>query len=259
MSNDKMNITNSYKTNIYQKEKNIPMTTSNPILEKVEELRRGVDVQHMLEGPFFQHLEKFALNDTQMQTFFVDYYSIVRTSYRMLAAGILSANAENIETIQHLVEILSSESGEPNHMELYFRWASHFDITMVDLQTARPNPSALVFEGVLMDYYSSRDDLTKLAAQLAVEDCAEVLIKGLDRGFRKYQLPTRAYAYLAAHLVIENDEEGHSRWCLNSLAKRSDVLDRFADVEHIYLRIYEAFCGVFNGIYQAWSNQRMVA
>ena len=67
-----------------------------------------------------------------------------------------------------------------------------------------------------MGYFSSNDSFVHRAAQLGLEDCAQVLIEGLDQGFKKYNVGTRAYGYLMIHLLLENDEDGHSRWAIDS-------------------------------------------
>jgi hypothetical protein len=103
-----------------------------------------------------------------------------------------------------------------------------------------------------MGYFNSPSRFEKLVAQLAVEDCAEVLIQGLDRGFRQYEMPSRAYGYLAAHLLLENDEDGHSRWAIESLSREPELKDRLEEAHSIYESVYRAFCGVFDGVYRAW-------
>ena len=55
------------------------------------------------------------------------------------------------------------------------------------------------------------------------------------------------------HLLLENDEDGHSRWAIDSLASAPDLQSRLNEFEAVYRRVYEAFVGVFNGIYAAWT------
>lgn len=222
-------------------------------LDIIEEVRLRADVKQMLERPFFVHIKKNRLSKAELREFFCQYYSIVKTSYRMLAAGILSAKPEDTNTIEHLVRFLETESGgHPNHLGYYLRWAEHFGVNVDELAAVRPNKKSQKFEDVLMSFYETPDSLIKQAAQVGVEDCAEVLIEGLDRGFKKYPMPTRAYGYLAIHRLLENDEEGHSRWAIDSLAEAPDLLERLDEVESVHRRVYEAFTGVFDGIYEAW-------
>jgi pyrroloquinoline quinone (PQQ) biosynthesis protein C len=222
-------------------------------LALIEDIRRRSNVREMLKRPFFVHLKKHRLNKEALKEFFSQYYSIVKTSYKMLAAGILSARPEETETIEHLVRFLETESGgHPNHLGYYIRWAEHFDVSVETLAAVRPNKKSKAFEDTLMSFFNSPDSLTKQAAQVGVEDCAEVLIEGLDRGFRKYPMPTRAYGYLAIHRLLENDEEGHSRWAIDSLAQCTDLRSRIGEVEAVHRKVYHAFVGVFDGIYEAW-------
>lgn len=222
-------------------------------LELIEQIRRRSNVREMLKRPFFVHLKSHRLKQEAFKEFFCQYYSIVKTSYKMLAAGILSTKPEETETIEHLVRFLETESGgHPNHLGYYLRWAEHFNVSAETLGAAKPNKKSLAFEETLMSFFHSPDGLIKQAAQVGVEDCAEVLIDGLDRGFRKYPMPTRAYGYLAIHRLLENDEEGHSRWAIDSLAESADLRGRIDEVEAIHRRVYAAFVGVFDGIYDAW-------
>ena len=223
-------------------------------LEIIEDIRRRANVKKMLDTPFFVHIRKNRLSKDELKEFFCQYYSIVKTSYRMLAAGILSARPEDTNTVEHLVRFLETESGNhPNHLGYYLRWAEHFGVSADDLASTKPNKKSRQFEDVLMAFYETPDSLVKQAAQVGVEDCAEVLIEGLDRGFKKYPMPTRAYGYLAIHRLLENDEEGHSRWAIDSLAEAPDLFERLDEVEDIHRRVYEAFTGVFAGIYEAWN------
>lgn len=225
----------------------------NP-LRIIEEVRERANVKKMLERPFFVHIKKNRLSKEELKGFFCQYYSIVKTSYRMLAAGILSSIPEDTNTVEHLVRFLETESGgHPNHLGYYLRWAEHFGVTADDLAAVRPNQKSQTFEDVLMSFYQTPDSLIKQAAQVGVEDCAEVLIEGLDRGFKKYPMPTRAYGYLAIHRLLENDEEGHSRWAIDSLAEAPDLMERLSEVESVHRCVYEAFTEVFDGIYEAWN------
>ena len=224
---------------------------------RIGRLRQTVDVARMLQRPFFTHITHTPMTEDELRTFFRQYYVIVRTSYRMLAAGILSAPSSDVNMIVHLVRFLETESGGvPNHLAYYHRWAEAFGVTLDDLESARWNPHSQAFEDLLMECFNTTDSHTKLSAQLAVEDCAAVLIEGLDQGFRHFRMTSRTYGYLAAHRLLENDEDGHSRWALDELARSSDLDRRFAEVETCYQRVYQAFVNVFDGIYDEWQRVR---
>jgi pyrroloquinoline quinone (PQQ) biosynthesis protein C len=207
----------------------------------------------MLEIPFFVDLKRRRLSDQELHEFFCQYYSIVKTSYRMLAAGILNTAPEDTDAIGHLVRFLETESGgNPSHLTHYLRWAEHFGVSKAELAAAQPNEHSRAFEDTLMGFFSSHDSFIHRAAQLGLEDCAEVLIDGLDQGFKKYEITTRAYGYLMIHLLLENDEDGHSRWAIDSLINAPGLADRLDELETIYHCVYRAFEGVFNGIHQRW-------
>jgi len=223
------------------------------VLNSIEDIRRRANVRQMLERPFFVHLKQYDLSPAELSEFFCQYYTIVKTSYRMLAAGILSTPAEDTDAVGHLVRFLETESGgEPNHLGYYLRWAEHFDVSEADLAAAQQHPQSRAFEETLMSDFASTDSFIKRAAQLGVEDCAEVLIDGLDQGFKRYPITTRAYGYLMAHLLLENDEDGHSRWAIDSLADAPELPARLEELEAVHQRVYNAFVGVFDGIYEAW-------
>jgi pyrroloquinoline quinone (PQQ) biosynthesis protein C len=220
---------------------------------RIAELRKRLHARRMLDTPFFVHIKQHRLGDRELRDFFLQYYSIVKTSYRMLAAGILSTAPEDADAIGHLVRFLETESGgDPSHLTHYLRWAEYFGVSRADLAAAAPNERSKAFEDTLMGYFSSTDSFVHKAAQLGLEDCAEVLIEGLDQGFRNHQMTTRSYGYLMIHLLLENDEDGHSRWAIDSLAEAPELDQRWDEVEAVYSGVYDAFEGVFNGIYAAW-------
>jgi pyrroloquinoline quinone (PQQ) biosynthesis protein C len=112
---------------------------SNAAIDQIEDIRCRADARRMLQIPFFVYLKDNRLNDQQMRDFFCQYYSIVKTSYRMLAAGILNTQPEDTESIGHLVRFLETESGgDVSHLTHYLRWAEHFGIGAADLAAARP-------------------------------------------------------------------------------------------------------------------------
>jgi pyrroloquinoline quinone (PQQ) biosynthesis protein C len=231
----------------------LAIQAENP-LRIIEDIRKRANIRKMLERPFFVHIRKNRLSKDELKVFFCQYYSIVKTSYRMLAAGILSSVPEDTNTVEHLVRFLETESGgHPNHLGYYLRWAEHFGVSAKELAAVKPNKKSQAFEDILMSFYETPDSIIKQAAQVGVEDCAEVLIEGLDRGFKKYPMTTRAYGYLAIHRLLENDEEGHSRWAIDSLAEAPDLLARLDEVESVHRRVDEAFNGVFDGIYETWN------
>jgi pyrroloquinoline quinone (PQQ) biosynthesis protein C len=229
-------------------------------IEKIEDLRSRVNAKKMLDEPFFVHIKKNRLTKAEHKEFFCQYYSIVKTSYRMLAAGILSTPPEDFDTVEHLVRFLETESGgHPNHLGHYFRWAEAFGTTPADLASTEPNQRSKEFDDVLMDYFSSTDALIKQAAQVGLEDCAEILIEGLDRGYKKYPMTAKAYGYLAIHRLLENDEEGHSRWAIDSIAQNPQLASRMDEVEEVYRRVYDIFSGVFAGVYESWASAHSLA
>jgi pyrroloquinoline quinone (PQQ) biosynthesis protein C len=231
----------------------LPTAATKLTLDQIEGIRQRADARRMLRIPFFVELKNRRLYDHEMRDFFLQYYSIVKTSYRMLAAGILNSRPEDADSIRHLLRFLDTESGgETSHLTHYLRWAEHFGVSAADLAAAQPNGTSRAFEETLMGYYSTGDSFVHRAAQLGLEDSAQVLIEGLDQGFRQYNMPTRAYGYLMIHLLLENDEDGHSRWAIDSLAETSDLTDRLAELGTIYNRVYDAFENVFNGIHEDW-------
>lgn len=222
-------------------------------LESIEAIRKRADAKRMLKEPFFAYIKRNRLTPEQHNEFFCQYYTIVKTAYRMLVAGILSTPPEDVDTTEHLVKFLETEAGgHPNHLGHYLRWADSFGVSQENLSSAAPNERSKDFEDTLMNYFSSTDKLVKQAAQVGLEDCAEILIDGLDKGYKKYPMTAKAYGYLAIHRLLENDEEGHSRWAIDSIAKNPELDTRLAEVEQIYNRVYDIFSGVFQGIYDAW-------
>ncbi|HVG20629.1 MAG TPA: iron-containing redox enzyme family protein [Blastocatellia bacterium] len=230
-------------------------TTTDPEknIESIEAIRKRADAKRMLKESFFTYIKRNRLTAEQQREFFLQYYTIVKTSYRMLAAGILSTPPEDVDTVEHLVKFLETESGgHPNHLGHYVRWAESFGVSKESLAAAVPNARSRDFDETLMKYFSSEDCLVKQAAQVGLEDCAEVLIDGLDKGFKKYPMSAKAYGYLAIHRLLENDEEGHSRWAIDSIAKNPELNSRLDEVERIYNRVYDIFSGVFQGIFESW-------
>jgi len=235
---------------------NASNNASKPALDQIEWVRQAADVRRMLRIPFFVDLKTKSLSNQEMRDFFLQYYSIVKTSYRMLAAGILNSQPEDADSISHLVRFLETESGgETTHLAYYLRWAEHFGISKDELAAAQPNHKSRAFEDILMGYFSSHDSFVHRAAQLGLEDCAQVLIEGLDQGFKKYNIPTRAYGYLMVHLLLENDEDGHSRWAIDSLANAPELEKRLEEFQAIYRRVYDAFEDAFNGIHDDWQRK----
>jgi pyrroloquinoline quinone (PQQ) biosynthesis protein C len=224
-------------------------------LQCIEEIRRDVDVRQMLEIPFFKHIRQHRLSNAEIREFFCQYYSIVKTSYRMLAAGILSTAPEDTDAIGQLVRFLETESGgDASHLTHYLRWAEYFGISKADLAAATPSRLSRAFEDTLMGFFSADDAFIHKAAQLGLEDSAEVLITGLHQGFKQYDVTARAYGYLMIHLLLENDEDGHSRWAIDAFRGAPDILDRLDELKTVYTRVYKAFEGVFNGIYDTWTS-----
>ena len=229
-------------------------------LADIEAIRNRANAKKMLKEPFFTHIKQNRLTAEQHKEFFGQYYTIVKTSYRMLAAGILSTPPEDADTIEHLVKFLETESGgHPNHLGHYLRWAASFGVTKDDLLAAKPNKKSRDFDDTLMTYFASSDSLVKQAAQVGLEDCAEVLIDGLDKGYKRYPMTAKAYGYLAIHRLLENDEEGHSRWAIDSIVENPELSSRLDEVVLVYNRVYDIFSGVFQGVHEAWYAQKRAA
>jgi len=87
----------------------IPANDPESSIAIIEGIRKRVNADKMLKEPFFAYIKKNRLTKADHKTFFTQYYTIVKTSYRMLAAGILSTPAEDTDTIEHLVRFLETD------------------------------------------------------------------------------------------------------------------------------------------------------
>jgi pyrroloquinoline quinone (PQQ) biosynthesis protein C len=218
-------------------------------------LRAMANAPTVRESAFFQALSGNRLDESHLRIFFVDYYEVVKTSYRMLAASVSRVPSSETELIAYLMRFLETEAGgQPSHLILYHRWAEYFGFPVDSLLAAEAAPAAKAFSRTLMDIYSSGDKVRILAAQLAVEDCAEVLIAGLDDGFRQYGIPHTSYGYLYAHLLLENDIDGHSQWAREVLSTIPSTVPGVEIATNTMLSVTSAFRGVFDGIEQQWNH-----
>lgn len=211
-------------------------------------LRRLAGANEIATSPFFAALKNGTLNDQQLKLFFVDYYEIVKASYKMLASALVQIPTNNLPLIKYVMKFLETEAGgHVSHLEYYHIWVEEFGVSVDDLNGNKPSTAALKFSEVMMGIYSSGGATRILAAQLATEDSAEVLINSLSEGFFAKKMSHRAKAYLYSHLLLENDESGHSAWARDALCQSDCLEDNLALIEETMIQVTAAFKGVFDG------------
>ena len=195
----------------------------------VEEIDARVARQHLLQHPFYQAWSRGELSMDALRDYATQYYQHVAAFPTYLSA--VHAQTEDQEVRRHiLANLMDEEAGEPNHPELWLRFAESLGLNREDVKRAEAWPATRALIDGFRECCGERGTGVGLAALYAYESqipaVSEKKIDGL-REFYGFTDP-EGYRYFTVH--IEADRE-HAAVEAAQMAQVFDEGERGAALE----------------------------
>jgi pyrroloquinoline-quinone synthase len=202
--------------------------TSNSI---VHEIDARVARQHLLQHPFYQAWSRGELSLDALRDYAAQYYHHVAAFPTYLSA--VHAQTEDAEVRRHILSnLMDEEAGEPNHPELWLRFAESLGLSREDVKRTLQWEATRALIAGFRDCCGERGTGVGLAALYAYESqipaVSEKKIEGLKEfyGFRDAE----GYRYFSVH--IEADRE-HAAVEAAQIAQVLDEAERGAALEAV--------------------------
>jgi pyrroloquinoline-quinone synthase len=193
----------------------------NPVTDSIDQ---QIAERRLLLHPFYQRWSAGTLSREALADYAKQYYHHVAAFPRYLSA--VHANTTDMETRrQILANLVDEEAGNPNHPELWLRFAEGVGAKREEAQRAEPWEET----GRLVDAFHStcRDGSTAegLAALYAYEsqipEVAEAKIAGLKKFYRVNN--PRTLAYFEVHVRADQEHSAVERKLLNRYVNETNA------------------------------------
>lgn len=202
--------------------------TSNSI---VHEIDARVARQHLLQHPFYQAWSRGELSLDALRDYAAQYYHHVAAFPTYLSA-VHAQTEDAVVRRQVLANLMDEEAGEPNHPELWLRFAESLGLSREDVKRTPQWEATRALIAGFRDCCGERGTGVGLAALYAYESqipaVSEKKIEGLKEfyGFRDAE----GYRYFTVH--IEADRE-HAAVEAAQMAQVLDDAERGAALEAV--------------------------
>lgn len=172
----------------------------------VEEIDARVARQHLLQHPFYQAWSRGELTLEALRDYATQYYQHVAAFPTYLSA--VHAQTESAEVRRHiLANLMDEEAGEPNHPELWLRFAESLGLKREDVKRAEPWPATRALIDGFRQCCGERGTGVGLAALYAYESQIPAVSEKKIEGLKEFYGFTDAEGYRYFTVHIEADRE----------------------------------------------------
>lgn len=210
-----------------------------PTRSIIEEIDQRVARQHLLNHPFYQAWSRGELPPAALRDYAAQYYHHVAAFPTYLSA--VHAQTEDAALRRQILNnLMDEEAGNPNHPELWLRFAESLGLDAETVKSGRqwPETKALIdgFRSCCRDRGTSAGLAALYAYESQIPAVSEKKIDGLKQfyGFRN----SDGYAYFTVH--IEADRE-------HAAVEREQLARTVSDADHSVTM--QSVDEVLNGLY----------
>ena len=183
----------------------------------IDELDARVAAKHLLTHPFYQAWSRGELSNAALQDYARQYYHHVAAFPTYLSA-VHSNTDDQIVRRQILLNLMDEEAGDPNHPELWLRFAESLGVSREDVRSAEQWDETknliTAFRSVCRDG-AATDGLAALYSyESQVPAVSESKIVGL---IKYYNFTDEAgYRYFSVHVEADVEHSAQERSLLES-------------------------------------------
>lgn len=204
-----------------------------------------IAARHLLDHPFYQAWNKGELTSAALQEYAAQYYQHVAAFPTYLSA--VHARTEDQSVRRHILQnLIDEEAGDPNHPELWLRFAMGLGL---DPQATRNTESWPETDGLINSFRSLCSDrpvVEGLAALYAYESQIPAVSETKIEGLQKYYGVTdkRTTAYFDVHIEADKEHAAVERALLTEMVTDANAPNVQASVARTLDALYEMLNGV---------------
>lgn len=204
-----------------------------------------VAARHLLTHPFYLAWTRGELSKETLADYAGQYYQHVAAFPTYLSA--LHARCDDQPTRRHILQnLIDEEAGEPNHPQLWRRFAASLGVTSAQLDEAETWPETAELIATFRDLCSQGDLSEGLAALYAYESqipaVSESKIDGLVRHY-DFTNP-ESYRYFSVHIEADKEHAAVERQLLAANVRPESREQVTAAVDRALGALWELLSGV---------------
>lgn len=204
-----------------------------------------VAARHLLTHPFYQSWTKGELSMDALQDYARQYYHHVAAFPTYLSA--VHSNAEDQETRKEILRnLVDEEAGDPNHPELWLRFAEAVGVSRDDVRSVELWPETRNLIDTFRDVCRNGSTEQGLAALYAYESqipaVAESKIDGLTRHYGIED--PNGLAYFRVHIEADREHAAKERGILESSLDSRNARSAEASVDRVLHSLWQMLSGV---------------
>jgi len=215
------------------------------VADRMSAIDQQIAARHLLDHPFYQAWNKGDLTKDALQDYAAQYYQHVAAFPTYLSA--VHANTEDQDVRRHLLQnLIDEEAGDPNHPELWLRFAQGVG---VDPSTARTAEAWSETQGLIDSFQTicrNRSVAEGVAALYAYEsqipEVSETKIEGLKKHYAVSD--PRTLAYFDVHIEADKEHAAVERRLLSELVTEENAEAVRQSVGQTLDALYEMLNGV---------------
>jgi pyrroloquinoline-quinone synthase len=215
---------------------------ANSFMNAIDE---QVNARRILLHPFYQRWTCGQLSREALANYAKQYYHHVAAFPTYLSS--VHANATDDDTRRHiLANLADEEAGNPNHPELWLRFAEGVGVNREDVQVTElwEETSSLIrtFRSICKDGSTAEGLAALYAYESQIPAVAESKIEGLKKHFGVHS--PRTLAYFDAHIEADKEHSRIERELLERYVEGTNALAVRESVGRVLGALWEMLSGV---------------
>ena len=213
--------------------------------QHLSSIDQQIAARHLLTHPFYLAWARGELSKEALRDYAQQYYHHVVAFPTYLSA--VHSKCDDQPTRRRILSnLIDEEAGEPNHPELWLRFAESLDVSRDQVRAVEKEPEtkALIdsFRSVCNNGSTVEGLATLYAYESQIPAVSESKIEGLKRHYG-FDHP-RAYEYFTVHAVADREHSASERELLGQYVNDSNADAVKTAVERILDSLWDLLSGV---------------
>ncbi|MGH8165157.1 MAG: CADD family putative folate metabolism protein [Rhodanobacteraceae bacterium] len=211
----------------------------------LDHLDDQIAARHLLTHPFYLAWTRGELQRTALADYARQYYQHVAAFPTYLSAA--HAGCDDLAVRRQLLDnLIDEEAGEPNHPQLWRRFAESLGVSSDDLDATESWPETAQLIATFRDICLNEGTASALAALYAYESqipaVSESKIEGLIKhyGFEDAE----SYRYFTVHIEADREHSAAERGLLEQQMKTANGAPVMVAADRVLVALWELLSGV---------------
>ena len=211
----------------------------------LDSIDRQIAAKHLLTHPFYLAWTRGELSKATLRDYAQQYYHHVAAFPTYLSA--VHAKCDDQPTRkQILANLIDEEAGEPNHPELWLRFAEALGASDEEVRATQKRPETNALIDTFRSVCASGSTAEGLAALYSYESQIPAVSESKIDGLKKYYgfNDAKYYEYFSVHIEADREHSAAERAMLENHIMDENALSVTAAVDRTLDALWEMLSGV---------------